>query len=105
MRLQVYNVVHSMNWNISWPAVLEVEAVLNISRITTTLVQYEHLFNGAYGNLISALTLNSYRSQTLNIIDQTAMTASPHLPRIARQHEALTEIGKVINTLVLIRNK
>ena len=103
--LIAYNSVHSMKWNINWPAVLEVEAVLNVSRITTTLAQYEHLFNGAYGNLISGLTLNSYRSLALNVVDTNQMTASPHLPRIERKHEDLTETGKVIISLVLIRNK
>ena len=83
--LIAYDAVHSMLWNIDWPAVLEFEAVLNVSRITTTLAQYEDLFNGAYGPLISGLTLNSYRSMTLNVVDVKKMTASPHLPRIERK--------------------
>ena len=103
--LNAFDIVHDMKWNVNWPAVLEFEAVLNVSRITTTLAQYEHLFNGAYGNLISGLTLNNYRSLALNVVDIKKMTTSPHLPRIQRKYEDLTEAGKVIISLVLIRNK
>ena len=103
--LNAYEHVHSMSWNINWAAALEFEAVLNVSRITTTLAQYEHLHNGAFGNLISGLTLNSYRSMALSVIDTKNMTASPHLPRVERKNVDLTEAGKVIISLVLIRNK
>ena len=96
--LIAYDCVHSMSWNVNWSAALEFEAVLNVSRITTTLAQYEHLFNGAYGNLISGLTLNSYRSNALSVIDIKNMTASPHLPRVERKNEDLTEAGKVLIT-------
>ena len=103
--LSAFEVVHSLSWNVNWQAALEFEAVLNVSRITTTLAQYEHLFNGAYGNLISGLTLNSYRSMALSVIDTKNMTASPHLPRVERKNVDLTEAGKVIISLVFIRNK
>ena len=43
--------------------IAEIEGILNISKDLTTLMQYENLYNGAFGQIIKHVTLNRLREQ------------------------------------------
>jgi hypothetical protein len=46
-----------------WDAIAEIEGISNISKDLTTLMQYENLYNGAFGQIIKHVTLNRLREQ------------------------------------------
>lgn len=83
-------------WNASptfFQHISEVEAVLNITKITTTLAQYEQKYTGAFKSLIEGTTMRALRKGTLPVIDLEKTTASPHLPR--KDVALSTTIGKM----------
>ena len=71
----------------------EVEAVLNITKITTSLSQHENLYTGAFGGLIKDTTMAGLRSNTIHVIDVKRVTSSPHLPRAPIDVASLTDLG------------
>eukprot|EP00966_Prymnesium_polylepis_P326748 7382651-Prymnesium_polylepis.1 len=76
-----------------WQGYTEVEAVLDLTKITTHLSQYEKLYTGAFGGLIKSTTMAGLRSNTLNVIDLKAVTKSPKLPRVSMDVTKLSAIG------------
>eukprot|EP00664_Eupelagonemidae_sp_cell27_P000382 gene382-9428_t len=73
---------------------VEVEAILDITRMTTTLSQYEQHYTGAFGTLIKGVTMRALRKPTLMMIDLPNTRVSPRLPRIEKPCTGLSEIGK-----------
>ena len=47
-----------------WDLLGEIEGVLNVTVVTTTLVQEEQAFTGAFPSLVKGLTLRSLRGPT-----------------------------------------
>eukprot|EP00966_Prymnesium_polylepis_P229455 5309543-Prymnesium_polylepis.1 len=79
-----------------WKSMAEFEGVLNITKITTTMSQYERLFTGAFSGLIKTTTMAGLRFEKLDVIDMTKVGAlsAAKLPRIAVNWENLTSAGK-----------
>jgi hypothetical protein len=59
-----------------WWALAEIEGVLNMTSMTTTLMQFEKHFTGAYGVLIKSRTLNLLRHDKLMVVDMPRVTAT-----------------------------
>jgi len=77
--LRLYMSVHSDAPQITdseWDSVAEIEGVLNISKDLTTLMQYEHLYNGAFGQIIKHVTLKRLRASCIPIIDMPKVSNS-----------------------------
>jgi hypothetical protein len=50
--LSIYMIVHNDTPQLTiseWESIAEIEEILNISKDLTTLMQYEHIYNGAFG--------------------------------------------------------
>lgn len=50
-----------------WRSLREMEAVLAISKLSTTLAQHEKVFIGAYGPLVKLQLLNALKSETCTL--------------------------------------
>ena len=61
----------------------EFEAVLDCTKVTSTLAQKETGFNGAFTPLIKSLALTKLRADESFVIDMPKVTASPNVPRMA----------------------
>jgi hypothetical protein len=68
-----------------WDSIAEIESVLNISKDLTTLMQYEHLYNGAFGQIIKHVTLKRLRADFIPVIDMLNVTNSKVRKMIALQ--------------------
>ena len=94
--LEKSTIAKPLTWDSSpaiWKQMAELESVLNVTKITTTLAQHEHLYTGAFGGLIKRTTMAGLRSDTLNVIDLTRVNKTSKLPRIAVPVSELTELG------------
>ncbi len=49
---------------------------MNVSKDLTTLMQYEHLYNGAFGRIIKHATLKRLRSDFILVVDMLNVTNS-----------------------------
>eukprot|EP00965_Chrysotila_dentata_P194824 6176609-Pleurochrysis_carterae.AAC.3 len=82
--LQLYQITKQsdeIDWSFidaDWSAVAEFETVLNITKLTTTLAQYEQHYTGAYMSLIKAVTLNALRVDSILVVDLSQMDESRH---------------------------
>jgi hypothetical protein len=77
--LRLYMSVHSdtpQMTDAEWDSIAEIEGVLNISKDLTTLMQYEHLYNGAFGQIIKHVTLKRLRASSIPVVDMPKVTAS-----------------------------
>ncbi len=77
--LRLYMSVHNEAPQIiesEWDSIAEIEGVLNISKDLTTLMQYEHLYNGAFGQIIKHVTLKRLRASYIPVIDMLNVTNS-----------------------------
>lgn len=95
--LRVYQIKHAPDWTITeadWQGIAEIEAVLDITRTLTTLVQEEKSFVGAYGPLLRAMTLRRLRDGQLMVVDMASISTNPTLERKAIPVDALTEVGR-----------
>ena len=75
--LRLYMSVHTDVPQVSdseWDAMAEIEGILNISKDLTTLMQYEHLYNGAFGQIIKQVTLKRLRAPFVPVIDMPKVT-------------------------------
>ena len=59
----------------------ELEAVLEMTRITTKLTQYEQKYSGGFSSLIKGTTMRALRKSSLRVIDLEKIGQSPHVPR------------------------
>jgi hypothetical protein len=59
-----------------WDTIAEIEGVLNISKDLTTLMQYENLYNGAFGQIIKHVTLKRLRASFIPVVDMPKVTKS-----------------------------
>jgi len=73
-----------------WQGVAEFEAVLNCTKVTSTLAQREQGFMGAYTPLIKSLALTKLRADVVYVIDMPNVRASPNVPRLPIKVEDLT---------------
>jgi hypothetical protein len=83
-------------WNSSpliWQQMVEVEAIGNVTKITTTMSQYETRFTGAFGGLIKGTTMAGLRKETLFVVDLANVTAKPQLPRVEVNVTDLSALG------------
>ena len=92
-------VVKPLQWDSTdklWQEMAEFESVLNITKITTTLSQYEHLFTGAFSGLIKSTTMAGLRNDKLDVIDLKKVGDLPvsKLPRVEMNWEDLSPSGK-----------
>jgi hypothetical protein len=70
--LRLYMTVHNDAPQLTsseWDTIAEVEGILNISKDLTTLMQFENLYNGAFGQIIKHVTLKRLRSDFIPVID------------------------------------
>ena len=74
-------------------AMAEMEAVLDTTRITTCLCQYEQAFTGAFSALIKTTTMNALRAPELDVVDLEKVDANPHLIRKKVRANELSEVG------------
>ena len=57
-----------------WDSIAEIKGILNISKDLTTLMQYENIYNGAFGQIIKHVTLKRLRSAFIPVIDMPNVT-------------------------------
>jgi hypothetical protein len=103
--LKMYGDANKCDWvltNDEWRTLGEFEAGLNITRITSTLMQYETIFPGAYGFVLKTMAIEKLRSGSIEIIQQDLVTASPTLPRVATPVSTLSENGKTCRRRALV---
>ncbi len=62
--------------NTEWDPIAEIEGVLNISKDLTILMQYGHLYNGAFGQIIKHVTLKRLRASSIPVIGMPKVTTS-----------------------------
>ena len=75
--LRLYMTVHNDAPQLSsseWDSIAEIEGILNISKDLTTLMQYENIYNGAFGQIIKHVTLKRLRSGFIPVIDMPNVT-------------------------------
>ncbi len=87
--LRLYMSVHSDAPQLiesEWDSLAEIESVLNISKDLTTLMQYEHLYNGAFGQIIKHVTLKRLRAEHIPVIDMLHVTNSK--VKINKEHSS-----------------
>ena len=78
-----------------WQAMAEAEAVLNVSRITTTLAQYEGRYTGAYACLIKGTTMNALRAPTMAVVEleKVREQSAAKLPRTMKSVREFGPVG------------
>ena len=75
--LRLYMTVHNDAPQLTiseWESIAEIEGILNISKDLTTLMQYENIYNGAFGQIIKHVTLERLRSTFIPVIDMPNVT-------------------------------
>jgi hypothetical protein len=75
--LRLYMTVHNDAPQLTiseWDSIAEIEGILNISKDLTTLMQYENIYNGAFGQIIKHVTLERLRSTFIPVIDMPNVT-------------------------------
>ena len=85
-----------------WKATSEIEAILNITKTTGTLVQHEKLYTGAYLPLVKVMTLNSLLKPSLAVVDLSRPSTLPKLPRKALPVEELGSLGTEAHSRAII---
>ena len=83
----------------------EVEATLNVTKITTTLAQHEQLFSGAFSSLIKGTTMRGLRASQLSVIDLSRVDKKPFLIRKWVDVADLTEIGATARKRALLEGE
>jgi len=79
-----------------WRALAEFEAVLNITKLCTTLMQHEQSFAGAFGYIIKQNTISNLHADTLLVADlEKVDKGSVQLPRKLEHDYELSNIGNV----------
>ena len=88
----------SPTWKMSedeWSMLTEFEAVLDITRQTTTLAQYESVFTGAYGQIIKENLLRRLRADTIQVVDRENITRDrTRPPRLTIPRSEMTWEGQ-----------
>jgi hypothetical protein len=95
--LRQYELQFNPGWSFKaedWQGVAEFEAVLNCTKVTSTLAQREKGFMGAYTPLIKSLALTKLRADVVYVIDMPNVRASPNVPRLPIKVEDLTYMGQ-----------
>jgi len=95
--LRQYEIQFNPGWAFTgedWKHACEFEAVLNCTKVTSTLAQKETGFNGAFTPLIKSLALSKLRANSINLIDMPKITKSPHVPRKEVAIEDLSQMGQ-----------
>ena len=77
-----------------WDILGEVEAILELTKLTTKLTQTETGYTGSFGILVRGLTMNKLRESTLSVVRQDAVTKSPRVIREDKPWGDLSPIGK-----------
>jgi len=96
--VKLYDVTRSSEFlsKLEWEEHSEVEAVLGVSRLTTTLSQYEKPFMGSFGSMIKQMTMKTLRHDNFEVIDYDAITSSPRLRRVAKPLVNFTALGQEV---------
>ena len=79
--------------------------MLNVTRITSTLMQYETILPGAYGFVLKTMAIEKLRSGAIEIIQQDLVTANPALPSAATPVSTLSENGKTCMRRALVEGE
>ncbi|KAK3264923.1 hypothetical protein CYMTET_26364 [Cymbomonas tetramitiformis] len=69
----------NVGWNMdsrTWQHIVEFEAVLNITKVTTTQSQYEKPFTGAHGCLVKGTTMTMLREDALSVVALPEVTTA-----------------------------
>ena len=106
--IQNSRVAKPLSWKSTddlWQEMAEVEAVLNVTKITTTLSQHERLYTGAFGGQIKGTTMAALRSDTLRVIDLKSVTSSPRLPHVLIDVSKLTELGNTCRIRAILEGE
>jgi len=84
--------------SLEWKAMAETEAILNITRVTTTLAQYESKYTGAYAGLIKGTTINLLRAPRMAVVilEKVGTEAASKLPRMMMNVREFTDVGKEV---------
>ena len=97
-----------MQWDASpemMKAMTEIEAVLNLTKVTTTLCQYEQLYTGAYKALIKGLTMKGLREESIQVIDLSATDTRRELPRKRVPVSELSPLGQETRERALLEGE
>ena len=79
---------------LEWQSVVEIESVLEVVKVATTLAQYEHLYTGGFYYLIKSYVLKRlYDPNGLQVINLSLLNEKPLLPRMQRATSKFTAVG------------
>ena len=109
--LKAYDLKYSPGWTFGsgtntndWQVAAEFEAVLNCTRITSTLAQVEKKYMAAYTLLIKQMALNKLKAP-LEVVNLSKVTASPKLKRESMSHDLLTTEGETARVRALLEGE
>jgi len=97
--LKAYALKYTPGWALSsedWRVAADFEAVLNCTRVTSTLAQIETKYMAAFTMLIKQLAMTKLRAKTLDVIDLNKVTADPKLPRTSVAVDCLSKEGQTV---------
>ena len=77
-----------------WNLIGEFEAVLNVTKIVSTLSQYESLYTGAFKTLLKISIFHRLRSGKLQVVDINQVTKSPTVIRTWININELSDVGE-----------
>ena len=78
----------------TWKAIVEIESVMRISCTAATLDQIEQHFVGALGYPLHTRMLESFRADTLWVIDLPLVSASPIVGRVETPVDEFSDVAK-----------
>ena len=106
--LKGYEVQHVPKWDLKiedWSTMAEFEAVLNATRVTSTLSQIEKDYMAAFTMLIKSLCMKKLRAATLDVIDADRVGASPRVARRSVDVADLSEHGNTARVRALLEGE
>jgi hypothetical protein len=101
----MYGEANTCDWAFTcdeWRTLGEFEAVLYVTKITSTLMQYETVLSGAYGYVLKSMTLLQLRSGIIPVINQEAGTSDLVLIRVETTVSKLSLHGQTWLRIVVV---
>jgi len=84
-----------------WTTVAEFEAILNCTKITSTLAQIEKYYMAAYTILIKGMAMSKLKAPTLAVVEMSKVTESPNVPRANVMIDNLSELAMLLDKRTL----
>lgn len=103
--VQVFCSTNHPTWEFSqddWIALNDFEAILDITKFTTTLPQTETYMIMAFSTVITAITYSKLKNNAISVVNLSEVTKETKLPRISKLVRNFTEYGKECRALACL---